>query len=104
MGMVGCSRSLPLRLYIGRRRATPKLALDRSLVKAVRGRTARRPTGGALDGLTRTVEPSPHRIDGAAPVVKMAEEKKERGSVSHPFGQDVVDGLGNASDGAQGSA
>jgi hypothetical protein len=59
----------------GRRRATPKLVLSRTPVKAVRGRMARRPAGGALDGSTRTMEPSPRQIDGTAPVVKMAEEK-----------------------------
>jgi hypothetical protein len=37
----------------GRRRATPKLALGRTPVKAVRVRRAKRPAGGALDGSTR---------------------------------------------------
>jgi hypothetical protein len=59
----------------GRRRATPKLALGRTPVKAVRVRRAKRPAGGALDGSTRAMEPLPRQIDGAAPMVKVAEEK-----------------------------
>jgi hypothetical protein len=61
----------------GQRRATPKLVLGWTPVKAGRGWTARRNAGRALDGSTRTMEPPPCQIDGAAPVVKMAEEEKK---------------------------
>jgi hypothetical protein len=89
----------------GWRRATPKLALSRTLVKAGRGWTARRPTGGALDGSTQTMEPPPRHIDGAVSMVKVVEEKGDWfGSVIPRPGRDAVDGLSCMLDGAQRSA
>jgi hypothetical protein len=52
-----------------------QIGLGRSPVKAGKRGIANRPASGALDGLNRTKEPPSRQIHGAAPMVKMAEEK-----------------------------